>query len=89
MLRLPCLARPRRLRPGRRLRQSLPPILVRPPPEGFPEHLEIVTGARQFRAAQLAGLDSVPVRVVSLPSVLLAHRYALLNPATMLTYNHP
>jgi ParB family chromosome partitioning protein len=44
----------------------LSPILVRPLPEGFPEHFEIVTGARRFRAAQLAGLDSVPVRVVHL-----------------------
>lgn len=44
----------------------LSPILVRPLPEGFPEHFEIVTGARRFRAAQLAGLDSVPVRIVKL-----------------------
>jgi ParB family transcriptional regulator, chromosome partitioning protein len=44
----------------------LSPILVRPLPEGFPEHFEIVTGARRFRAAQLVGLDSVPVRIVSL-----------------------
>jgi len=44
----------------------LSPILVRPLPEGFPEHFEIVTGARRFRAAQLAGLDSVPVRIVNL-----------------------
>jgi ParB-like nuclease domain len=38
----------------------LSPILVRPLPEGFPEHFEIVTGARRFRAAKLAGLDIVP-----------------------------
>lgn len=44
----------------------LSPILVRPLPEGFPEHFEIVTGARRFRAAQMAGLDSVPVRIVNL-----------------------
>jgi ParB family transcriptional regulator, chromosome partitioning protein len=44
----------------------LSPILVRPLAEGFPEHFEIVTGARRFRAAQLAGLDSVPVRIVNL-----------------------
>ena len=44
----------------------LSPILVRPLPEGFQEHFEIVTGARRFRAAQLAGLDSVPVRIVNL-----------------------
>jgi ParB family transcriptional regulator, chromosome partitioning protein len=44
----------------------LSPILDRPLPEGFPEHFEIVTGARRFRAAQLAGLDSVPVRIVNL-----------------------
>jgi ParB family chromosome partitioning protein len=44
----------------------LSPILVRPLPEGSPEHFEIVTGARRFRAAQLAGLDSVPVRIVGL-----------------------
>ncbi len=45
----------------------LSPILVRSLPENFPEHFEIVTGARRFRAAQLAGLDTVPVRIVSLP----------------------
>lgn len=44
----------------------LSPILVRSLPENFPEHFEIVTGARRFRAAQLAGLDTVPVRIVSL-----------------------
>src|SRR5262249_52494743 len=44
----------------------LSPILVRPLPEGFPEPFEIVTGARRYRAAQLAGLDNVPVRIVSL-----------------------
>ena len=44
----------------------LSPILVRSLPESFPEHFEIVTGARRFRAAQLAGLDAVPVRIVSL-----------------------
>ncbi len=44
----------------------LSPILVRTLPENFPEHFEIVTGARRFRAAQLAGLDAVPVRIVSL-----------------------
>ena len=44
----------------------LSPILVRPLPEGFPERFEIVTGARRFRAAQLAGLDSAPVRIVNL-----------------------
>jgi ParB-like nuclease domain len=42
------------------------PNLGSPLPEGFPEHFEIVTGARRFRAAQLAALDSVPVRIVSL-----------------------
>jgi ParB family transcriptional regulator, chromosome partitioning protein len=45
---------------------NLSPILIRPLPEGFPEHFEIVTGARRFRAAKLAGLDSVPVRIVNL-----------------------
>ena len=44
----------------------LSPILVRPLLENFPEHFEIVTGARRFRAAQLAGLDGIPVRIVSL-----------------------
>jgi ParB/RepB/Spo0J family partition protein len=44
----------------------LSPILVRPLPEGFQEHFEIVTGARRFHAAKLAGLDSVPVRIVNL-----------------------
>ena len=42
----------------------LSPLLVRPAngTNGF----EIVAGARRFRAAQLAGLDSVPVRIVEL-----------------------
>ena len=42
----------------------LSPLLVRPTnaTHGF----EIVAGARRYRAAQLAGLDSVPVRIVEL-----------------------
>ncbi len=42
----------------------LSPLLVRPlnGTHGY----EIVAGARRFRAAQLAGLDSVPVRIVEL-----------------------
>src|SRR6266852_6477941 len=39
----------------------LSPILVRPLPEGFPEHFKIVTRERSFRAAQLAGLDTRPL----------------------------
>jgi len=42
----------------------LSPLLVRPI-NGTHGH-EIVAGARRFRAAQLAGLDSVPVRIVHL-----------------------
>ena len=38
------------------------PITVRPHDEGF----EIVAGARRFRAAQIAELDEVPVRILSL-----------------------
>src|ERR1035437_217865 len=38
------------------------PITVRPHDEGF----EIVAGARRFRAAQIAGLDEVPVRILNL-----------------------
>ena len=41
----------------------LSPLLVRP--KG-PHSYEIVAGARRYRAAQLAGLDSVPVRIVEL-----------------------
>lgn len=42
----------------------LSPLLVRPTngTHGF----EIVAGARRYRAAQLAGLESVPVRIVEL-----------------------
>ena len=36
----------------------LSPILVRPLPEGFPEHFEIVTGARRFRAVLYRGIDA-------------------------------
>ena len=38
------------------------PITVRPNSEGY----EIVAGARRFRAAHLAEMDEVPVRVVQL-----------------------
>jgi ParB family transcriptional regulator, chromosome partitioning protein len=38
------------------------PITVRPDNEGY----EIVAGARRFRAAHLAGMDVVPVRIVQL-----------------------
>jgi hypothetical protein len=40
----------------------LSPLLVRPKGNSY----EIVAGARRYRAAQLAGLDSVPVRIVEL-----------------------
>ena len=38
------------------------PITVRPNSEGY----EIVTGARRFRAAHIAEMDEIPVRVVQL-----------------------
>ncbi len=38
------------------------PITVRPDSEGY----EIVAGARRFRAAHLAEMDEVPVRIVQL-----------------------
>jgi ParB family chromosome partitioning protein len=38
------------------------PITVRPNSEGF----EIVAGARRFRAAQLAELFAIPVRIVEI-----------------------
>ena len=41
----------------------LSPLLVRP--KG-PQNYEIVAGARRYRAAQLAGNKSVPVRIVEL-----------------------
>ena len=40
----------------------LSPLLVRQKGHGY----EIVAGARRYRAAQVAGLDSVPVRIVEL-----------------------
>ena len=40
----------------------LSPLLVRQKGHSY----EIVAGARRYRAAQLAGLDSVPVRIVEL-----------------------
>jgi ParB/RepB/Spo0J family partition protein len=39
------------------------PITVRPNSEGY----EIVAGARRFRAAHLAEMNEIPVRVVQLP----------------------
>jgi ParB family chromosome partitioning protein len=41
----------------------LQPLVVRALPE---EKYEVVAGARRFRAAQIAGLETVPVRVVEL-----------------------
>jgi ParB family chromosome partitioning protein len=41
----------------------LSPLLVRP--KG-PQSFEIVAGARRYRAAQLCGQESVPVRIVDL-----------------------
>jgi ParB family chromosome partitioning protein len=40
----------------------LSPLVVRP----VNHHFEIVAGARRYRAAQLAGLETAPVRVVEL-----------------------
>lgn len=39
------------------------PILVRPLPDAAPGQYEIIAGERRFRAAQIAGLDHVPVLV--------------------------
>jgi ParB family transcriptional regulator, chromosome partitioning protein len=44
----------------------LAPLLVR---ELEPERFEIVAGSRRFRASQIAGLEQVPVRVVTLSDV--------------------
>ena len=41
----------------------LSPLLVRP--KG-PQFFEIVAGARRYRAAQLAGLESIPARIIEL-----------------------
>jgi ParB family chromosome partitioning protein len=41
----------------------LAPLLVR---ELEPERFEIVAGSRRFRASQIAGLEQVPVRIVTL-----------------------
>jgi ParB family chromosome partitioning protein len=41
----------------------LSPLLVRP--KG-PQSFEIVAGARRYRAAQLAGLESIPARIIEL-----------------------
>jgi ParB/RepB/Spo0J family partition protein len=41
----------------------LAPLLVR---EVEPERFEIVAGSRRYRASQIAGMEQVPVRVVSL-----------------------
>jgi ParB family transcriptional regulator, chromosome partitioning protein len=45
-----------------RVQGVLSPLLVRPKGHSY----EIVAGARRYRAAQLAGLDSVPARIVEL-----------------------
>lgn len=39
------------------------PVLVRPLQEGAPVPYEIIAGERRFRAAQMAGLDEIPVLV--------------------------
>lgn len=39
------------------------PVLVRPLPEGSSTPYEIIAGERRFRAAQMAGLDEIPVLV--------------------------
>lgn len=41
----------------------LAPLVVRPTAD---EQYEVVAGARRFRAAKIAGLESVPVRIVPL-----------------------
>ena len=43
------------------------PILVRPVGDAGEQRYEIIAGERRFRAAQLAGLDSVPVLVKAVP----------------------
>ena len=40
----------------------LAPLVVRP----VGQHFEIVAGARRFRAAQIVGLETAPVRIVEL-----------------------
>jgi ParB family transcriptional regulator, chromosome partitioning protein len=44
----------------------LSPLLVRPLNE---RSFEIVAGARRYRAAQLAEVDSAPIRIVNLGSI--------------------
>ena len=53
---------PNKLAESLRTHGLIQPITVRPHNEGF----EIVAGARRFRAAQIAGLDEVPVRIFNL-----------------------
>jgi ParB/RepB/Spo0J family partition protein len=47
-------------------RGVLQPLLVRPLPKGKPGELEIVAGARRYRATKMAGLSDIPVIVKNL-----------------------
>lgn len=47
-----------------RVHGILEPLLVRPAPAGSAAQWEIVAGERRYRAAQLAGLETAPVRVL-------------------------
>src|SRR5882757_4265715 len=46
-----------------RLHGVLQPILVRPMPAGEPDAFELVAGARRYRAAKLAGRETIPASI--------------------------
>ena len=61
----------------------LAPLVVRP----VGQHFEIVAGARRYRAAQIVGLETAPVRIVE-PSDAQALEASIVENLQRATYIH-